>query len=101
MLKIEGTFCTKIQPTDGVPENQDENISIHSAYIYNHGKINFIEFYISTYRDIYTCPHASTRACTHTINIIIVTATANIKMTEQILVTVKDVSFQSSIERLT
>ena len=96
-LKIEGTFCTKIQPTDGVPENQDENISIHNAYAYIHGEkkqnkktlsLNFT----AILTDTYTCAHASTHACTHTIHIIVTAAADNSIMTEQILKRVKEMS---------
>ena len=91
-----GQICTKMKLTDGLPENQGEDRSIHCAYAYNHRKkITFIEFYSSTYRHLHT--HARTHARTlarmqthtHTINIII-TATASINiMAEQILMRVK------------
>ena len=35
-----GKICTKVKPTDGLPENQDEDIDIHSASTYNYGKKN-------------------------------------------------------------
>ena len=91
-LKIEWENLHIIEPTDGHLENQDKDISIHTAYTYSHGKITFIEFYISTYR------HLHVRA--HTINLTI-TANANINIIiEQILVRIKVVSFQRSTERL-
>ena len=86
-----------MKPTNGLSENQDEDISIHGTHTCNHGeKITFIEVYSSN--DRHQHMPARTHARTHTINIII-TATANINiMTEKILVRVREVSFSKSLE---
>ena len=52
-LKLEGKkkLCTKIQPSDDLPENQDEDISMHSACTYSHWKIHFhriLQQYVQT-----------------------------------------------------
>ena len=43
-LKIEGKICTKIKPTDGLPENQDEDISIHNIHTTMGGGGPLLEF---------------------------------------------------------
>ena len=59
-------------------------------------KITLIEFYSSAYSHL----HKRARLYTHTININhLATASSNI-VTEQVLVRVKDVSFQRRLERL-
>ena len=54
-------ICTKIKPIYGLSENQTEDISIHSVYIYNHEKkkSNFKAIFTNTY----TYAHTSIHAC--------------------------------------
>ena len=81
-LKIEAQHGTQLKPTDALPKNQDENISRHTAYTYNHygGKKSLSHNLTAVPTDTHTCTHAHT----HTV-IIVITTTANLNnMTEQI-----------------
>ena len=50
-LRTEGEDCTKIKPAEGLPENQNKDISMHSACTYSHWKIHFhriLQQYVQT-----------------------------------------------------